>query len=161
MTRAVLFAIALSLSAAVHAQVHKCVSAAGKVSYTQDPCPADTRSGAIERQIGPAPAQAAAPDASAANTAKSQAPKSAADEEQAYRKRQQDQAKADKDAAQKAALLKQKQDNCNAARNRLATFEAGGRISRINAAGEREYYEDSQIEQEKENARQLVQRECN
>lgn len=162
MIRAVFFLSAFLVAVTAQAQVNKCIGAGGKVTYSQDPCPANTKSATMTHDVPPAPQTSApAPSAEKAGAAKSDAPKTAAEQEQAFRKRQQEQAKAEKQAAQKASQAEQKQDACQEARERLATFEAGGRITRLNAAGERYFLDDSQIDQERETARQLVKRECN
>ena len=165
MIRIVLFAVAFLAAASAHAQVHKCVDAAGKIIYSQDPCPANTKSGTISRNVISAPATApeAAPADKAAkgDAAKKAGPKTTAEREQDFRKRQQDQAKAEKQSEQKSAEAQLKQENCRSARERLTTYDVGGRISRINAQGERYYLEDAQIEQEKARARADVARACN
>src|SRR6266702_77258 len=98
MIRIALFAFTLLGLATAQAQVYKCVGAGGKIFYSQDPCPAGMKPGAMSRKptSAPAAAPAAAPADSAAKgePAKSAAPKTAAEQEQAFRKRQQDQAKA-------------------------------------------------------------------
>jgi len=165
MIRAALFAVAFLAASGTQGQVHKCVDAAGKVIYTQDPCPANTKPGSISRSViqAPAAAPAAAPADSAAkgDAAKSAAPKTAAEQEQAFRKRQQDQAKAAKESEQKSAEAQRKAENCRNARERLTQYEIGGRQSRINEKGERYYLEDAQIEQEKARARSDVAQSCN
>src|SRR5712691_8448961 len=156
MIRTALFAVAFLVASSAQGQVHKCIDAAGKVIYTQDPCPANTRSGAISRSVIQAPAESPAKG----DAAKSAAPKTAAEQEQAFRKRQQDQAKAGKESEQKAAEAQRKEENCRNARERLTQYEIGGRQSRINAQGERYYLEDAQIEQEKARARADVAQSC-
>ncbi len=164
MIRAALFAVAFLAVSSAQGQVHKCVDAAGKVIYTQDPCPANTKPGSISRSViqAPAAAPAAAPTDSAAKGegAKSSAPKTAAEQEQAFRKRQQDQAKAAKESDQKSAEVQRKEENCRNARERLAQYDIGGRMTRINPQGERYYLEDAQIEQEKARARTEVAQSC-
>ena len=162
MIRAVFLLSALLVAATAEAQVNKCIGAYGKIIYSQDPCPENTKPAAMARDVPAAPQTIApAPSAEKAGAAKSDAPKTAAEQEQAFRKRQQDQAKAAKEAEKKAELSEQKNDSCRGARERLATFEAGGRITRLNAQGERYYLDDAQIEQETESARQAVKRACN
>ncbi len=161
MIRTVLFAVAFLAVSSVQGQVHKCVDAAGKVIYTQDPCPANTKSGAISRSVIQAPAAAPADSAPKGDAAKSAAPKTAAEQEQAFRKRQQDQAKAAKEADQKSEEAQRKAENCRNAKERLTQYEIGGRQSRINAQGERYYLDDSQIDQEKARARADVALSCN
>jgi uncharacterized protein DUF4124 len=157
MIRTALFAVAFLAVSSAQGQVRKCVDAAGKVIYTQDPCPANTKPGAISRSVIQAPAESAAKG----GAAKSAAPKTAAEQEQAFRKRQQDQAKAAKESEQKSAEAQRKEENCRSARERLTQYEIGGRQTRINAQGERYYLEDAQIEQEKARARADVAQSCN
>jgi hypothetical protein len=165
MPRIALLVVAFLAASSAQAQVHKCVDAAGKIIYTQDPCPANTKSGTMSRNVLSAPA--ASPAASPADSpadkaaAKSTAPKTAAEQEQAFRQRQQEQAKASKQAQQKSAEAQAKELNCRNARERLAQYDIGGRLSRINAQGERYYMDDAQIEQEKSRARADIAQACN
>ena len=161
MIRIALFAVAFLVASSAQAQVRKCVDAEGKIIYTQDPCPANTKSGSISRGVIQTPAAAPADSAAKGDAAKSAAPKTAAEQEQAFRKRQQDQAKAAKESEQKSAEAQRKAENCRNARERLTQYEIGGRQSRINAQGERYYLEDAQIEQEKARARTDVAQSCN
>jgi hypothetical protein len=165
MIRIALFAVAFLAAAGAQAQVYKCVDAAGKVVYSQDPCPANMKSDTMTRNRPSAPAappaDPSADKAAKGDAAKSTAPKTAAEQEQAFRKRQQDQAKAAKESGQKSAEAQRKEENCRSARERFTQFEIGGRMSRINAQGERYYLEDAQIEQEKARARADVALHCN
>src|SRR2546428_8916584 len=160
MIRIALLAVAYVVASSAQAQVHKCVDAEGKIIYTQDPCPANTKPGSISRGVTQAPAAAPADSAAKGDAAKSAAPKTAAEQEQAFRKRQQDQAKAAKESEQKSAEAQRKAENCRNARERLTQYEIGGRQSRINAQGERYYLDDSQIDQEKARARADVAQSC-
>ena len=160
MIRIALFAVAFLVASSAQAQVHKCVDAAGKIIYTQDPCPANMKPGSISRSVIQTPAAAPADGAAKGDAAKSAAPKTAAEQEQAFRKRQQDQAKAAKESEQKSAEAQRKAENCRNARERLTQYEIGGRQSRINAQGERYYLDDSQIDQEKARARADVAQSC-
>src|SRR5712664_2419955 len=86
MPRIALLVVAFLAAPRAQAQVHKCVDAAGKIIYTQDPCPANTKSGTMSRNVlsAPAASPAAAPADSPADkaAAKSTAPKTAAEQEQ-------------------------------------------------------------------------------
>ena len=167
MLRLAQFVIALLAASCAQAQVYKCIDAEGKVVYSQIPCPANTKSETISRRVDSAPAAPAPAPSSAAEKAgkedatKAGTPKTPTDQEQAFRKRQQDREKADKEAEQKLAEAKRKEDYCRSARDRLAQFEFGGRITRINPQGERVYLEDAQIEQQKAAARAEVAQACN
>ena len=162
MIRFALFAFALLAAAAVQAQIYKCLDANGVTVYRQDPCPPSMKRETMQKGgIAPAPA---APAADAASGAKSDAkgpPRTPAEQEQAFRKRQQDAAKSAKDADQKNELAQVKEANCNNARQRLATYSMGGRISRIDAQGERYYMDDAAIESAKNQARADVSKFCN
>jgi hypothetical protein len=164
MLRFPLIALALLAAGSAQAQVYKCVDAAGKVVYSQSPCPANTKSGSISRRIDAAPsAPQAAPSAEKAGkgeAAKEAAPKTPADQEQAFRKRAQEREKNDKDAVEKTAEAKRKEDNCRLARERLAQLDMG-RITRVNPQGERYYLDDAQLEQQKAGARADVGQFCN
>jgi hypothetical protein len=121
------------------------------------------KSGTMSRNVLSAPAASPAdsPADKAAGAAKSTAPKTAAEQEMEFRKRQQDQAKASKQSQQKSAEAQAKEQNCRNARERLAQYDIGGRLSRINAQGERYYMDDAQIEQEKARARADIAQACN
>src|SRR5262245_26779996 len=164
MIRFALFAFASLAAAVAQAQVYKCLDANGRTIYSQTPCPPSMKREAMSRGGIPAAPAAAPADAPAGKAGKEGAksgPPSVADQEQAFRKRQQDAAKAAKEADEKANVAKAKADQCNNARQRLATYSMGGRISRVDANGERYYMEDSQIESEKARAQADVSQLCN
>jgi hypothetical protein len=165
MIRISLLAVAFLAATGAQAQVYKCVDAGGKVVYSQDPCPANMKSDTMTRNRPSAPAappaDSSADKAAKGDAAKSAAPKTAAEQEQAFRKRQQDQAKAAKESDQKSAEAQRKAENCRNARERFAQYDIGGRLSRINAQGERYYLDDAQVEQEKARARADVAQACN
>ena len=165
MLRTASLALSLLFAADVHAQVYKCIDPGGRITYSQNPCPAHTQSGAITRRIDPpaysAPKRSAEKgQAAKAPAAKNTAPKTPAEQEQAFRKRLQDRAKAQKQAEQKAAQAKINEANCRNAKERLAQYEIGGRISRVDAKGERYYLDDAQIEQQKARARADIAQAC-
>ena len=168
MIRIAVFLFASLSLANADAQVHKCIDANGKIIYSQDPCPANTKSGTVTRRVDrPSAAPAAAPAAESADkaakgdAARKTGPKTTAEQEQDFRKRQQDQAKAAKESGEQTAEAQRKEENCRAARQRLAQYEIGGRLTRVNPQGERYYLEDAQIEQEKARARSDVAQACN
>jgi hypothetical protein len=164
MIRFALLAFAMLAAAAAQAQVYKCLDADGRTVYRQDPCPPSMKRESMSKgMVTPALAPAAEPapaDKAAKGDAAKSGPKTAADQEQAFRKRQQDAAKAAKDAEQKEAEAAAKDANCRNARARLAQYEIGGRITQIDDKGERYYLEDSQIESAKAQARADVSRFC-
>jgi hypothetical protein len=159
MIRIALLAITALGTGAVHAQVYKCLDPNGKVVYSQNPCPPNMKRETMSRG-GIPPASAVAPAAGAADKAAKGGPRTPAEQEQDFRKRQQDQAKAAKEADKKSAEAQAKEANCRNARQRLTQYEIGGRISQINDKGERYYMEDAQIEAEKARARADVSQFC-
>jgi hypothetical protein len=162
MIRFALFAFAMLAAGVAQAQVYKCLDADGRTVYRQDPCPASMKRESMSKgSAAPAPTAAPAPaDKAAKGDAAKSGPKTAAEQEQAFRKRQQDAAKSAKDAEQKEAEAAAKDANCRNARARLAQYEIGGRITQIDDKGERYYLEDSQIESAKAQARADVSRFC-
>jgi len=158
--RVLLAATAAICATAAQAQVYKCLDSSGRVVYSQDPCPPSMKRETMSpRGVPPAPVAAPA-DVEASKASKS-GPKTQAEQEQAFRKRQQDEAKAAKVTEQKTAEAQAKEANCLAARRSLANFEIGGRISQIDEKGERYYMGDAQIEAGKAQARADVSRFCN
>src|SRR5215472_1993151 len=157
MIRIVLFAFALLPAFAAQAQVYKCLDAKGVTVYRQDPCPPSMKRETMSKPgIAPAPAAAPAGKADA-----KKGPMTPAEQEQAFRQRQVDAAKAAKEADEKANQAKIKEQNCNNARQRLATYSFGGRISKIDANGERYYVDDAEIAAGKNQAQADVSAMCN
>jgi len=163
MIRIALFAFAMLVASAAQAQVFKCLDANGKTVYRQDPCPPSMKRETMSKpSIAPAPA--AAPADAAPKAGKGEAkkgPMTPAEQEQAFRQRQQNAAKASKEADEKAAAAKRKEANCNDARQRLATYSLGGRVTTVDANGERTYLEDSQIAAERAKAQADISQLCN
>jgi hypothetical protein len=134
-----------------HAQVYKCVGAGGKTVYSQSPCPSGVKSRVISEETRSSSANA--PETKAAA-------RSPAEQEMEYRKRQQERGKAEKKASDQAADEKRKADNCRRARETVAQYDIGGRISRVNANGERYFMDENQIAQERAKAQQEVDQSC-
>lgn len=137
------------LAAPASAQVYKCVDASGKTVYSQQPCPAGDSSRVISRTPPPEAAPEAKPGA-----------KPPANPEQEYRKRQAERAEADKKSAEEEAKKKQQQDTCNRAREALAQFDMGGRFAGVDAKGEKYFYDDNRIAQERARAQQMANEAC-
>jgi len=156
MIRIALLAFALLAATGAQAQVYKCLDPSGRTVYSQIPCPPSMKKEPMSRG-GIPPAPAAAPAADAAKGG----PKTTAEQEQAFRQRQLDQSKAAKDSEAKTAEAQAKSANCSNARQRLAQYEIGGRISKIDQQGERYYMDDASIEAEKARARVDVSQFCN
>jgi hypothetical protein len=154
MTRLILSVVAALATAAAQAQVYKCIDARGGIVYSQYPCSADSKPTAFGRKVPSEPDSAEPADEAKKDSVPKLTP------EQAFRKRQQDRQNAEKEADQKLAAAKQKEENCRNAREQLAQYDLGGRISRIDAQGERYYPDEAQIEQTRANARAAVAQSC-
>ncbi len=105
------------------------------------------------RKASPAPAAAA----SAAASAPGKAPVDPELEERRRRSEQEQATRAEADKQKAAAVRK---DNCQRAREQLATLDSGQRIARIKADGEREILDDEQRAKEARRARDTIASEC-
>ena len=139
---------------AAQAQLLKCVGKDGKVEYASE-CP----SGSKEQQTGIRNTKEG--PAGSAPAAKGAGPKSTAEKEAEFKKRQVEKgeasAKQEKEAAEKA----QKAQACTEARGYLAGLQSGARITRTNpTTGERTFLEDNERTQEVARAQQSVDANC-
>ena len=157
---AILLALCVALPAS--AQMYKWVDADGKVRYSDTPPPTNVKTEKlrIPAHAPNAPAATAAKGGSSKEASKS-APRTPAEQEQAFRKRQQEAAKEQEKQAQKESEAAGRADDCKRAKAALAGLEAGGRQATVNEKGERVFLDDQQIVQEKARARQAVTANCN
>jgi len=157
---------ALSVFAAgAQAQVYKCVDASGRTTYLQSPCPSGAKSTAISQTVPPAPppvepAAGAGGAEKAGKAAKASGPKTAAELEQDFRKRKQEQEKAREKEEQKLAETKAREENCRNSRLHVINLESGARQVRVDEKGNRNVLDEGQVEQEKANARKRVEQWC-
>jgi len=185
----VVISLALCVALPASAQTYKWVDSNGKVQYSDKPPPSNVKTEKL-RAPPPAPAPSAPAGAAAgaaAGDAKSGAqkdaskgdaqkdaaktgtqkdaakagPRTPAEQEQAFRKRQLDAAKAQEEAAKKQAQARDKAENCRRATAAVAHLELGGRQSRVDEKGERTFLTDQQIAQETAKARQEAAAACN
>ena len=169
------FCMSFLMSATVSAEVYKWKDKSGKTQYSDTPpmsnIPYTTLSGKKSAQpVQPAPGtdlkkteEAAkggktAPEAQV-NPNDPDASKKKVPEE--LKEKAAKEAEAKKQQEEKLlAEKKVKEQACKAARSKLAQFEQGGRIYRVNEQGEREYYGDKEIAAEVENAKSDVAANC-
>src|SRR5450759_4974965 len=154
--------LALCVALPASAQMYKWVDSDGRVQYSDKPPPSNIKT---EKLRAPAPA-ASAPAASegkgaAQKGAAKAGPKTAAEQEQAFRKRQLDEAKAQEDEGKKQAQARDKAENCKRAKAAVTNLEIGGRQMRIDEKGERVFLDDQQIVQETAKAQQEAAAACN
>ena len=171
MKRSGFFLILLCLTLPVQAQLYKWVDGNGKVQYSDKPPPAGAKTGTVQNRSsnvsgageggGTAAKAASKNDEKSAAAGKSSRPLTAAEQEQAFRKRKLDETEAQKKADDKVAQETQKKENCTTVKNQVITLEAGGRQQRLDSKGERYFLDEQQINAELAKARQQVNTLCN
>lgn len=143
MNRLAVLALGLAFATLAGAQLYKYVDKSGKTVYSDQP-PATGDSKQIRVQPSGAPPEAPAPKAGAdAKKAPKEDPKVAA--------------KKSEDAAKEA---ERKKAACDQARVRYQALADGGRIYKYNAAGEREYMSDEEIESGARQAKREMDEAC-
>jgi hypothetical protein len=169
------------------AEIYKWKDKDGKVRYSDVPPPSNVKQEAlygkkIPKPTGLAPLAEVEGDATAAAnkdkaasgkdkllTDKSKAPadKSKAPSDKSTLSKEEATAKRAKDAEQqkiadeaKQAELKLKEENCKSSKSNLATYTNGGRITKTNEKGEREYLGDADISQGKADSQKDVEKYC-
>lgn len=168
MFRTLVLSVFLLFATGAQAQVYKCIDAGGKTTYLQSPCPSGAKSTAISRTVPPAPPQSepaagvggAEKADKAGKAAKASGPKSAAELEQDFRKRKQEQDKSREKEQQKLAETRVREENCRNSRLQIINLESGVRQLRVDEKGDRKFLDEAGIEQEKANARKLVDQWC-
>ena len=146
----------------------------GRRVYSDRPPPQEVKPTQIVRQpstqvlANPAPASGPLDDAGKPSDAKNSdtksaapnAPKTTAEREMEFRKRQQERAENEKKAAEEQTKNAAKTAECDRARGYMKSLEDGVRIQRTDAAGNREFLDDAQRAAEVERTRKIVQNAC-
>lgn len=147
----------------------------GRTVYSDRPPPSDIKPANIMRQpstqvlANPAPASGPLDDAGKPADAKnsdaktptpSNAPKTIAEREMEFRKRQQERADSDKKTAEEQTKSATKTAECDRARGYMKSLEDGVRITRTDASGNREFLNDEQRAVEMDRTRKIVQTTC-
>lgn|SRR5665647_93654 len=167
MKKVLLLLILMALPLMAHAQVYKWRDANGKTIYSDVPPPSNVKQELIigNKPVAPAAAPSVQPVTPAvvagAPAAASDPKKAAADKDAEARKRQVEAEAAKKKDEAKQAELEQRQQNCLKAKTNLQNYKIGGRLSRANEKGEREYLSDAEIANGKEQAQKEVDEFCN
>ena len=142
----------------------------GRVMYSDRPPPPNIKASQILRQPPAAtapttsttpPAAGAAEDAAKSDAKAADAPKTLAEREMEFRKRQQERVAAERKAQEEQQKSASKAADCERSRGYLRALEEGQRIARTDASGNREFLDDAQRAQELERTRKLVQSLCN
>ena len=155
MKNALIFALAIvSTAAAVsaHAQSYQWRDSSGRLVISDRPPPAGVRDA---RPLNPAP-----PAASSAT--ESTAPRTTAEQNMEFRKRQQEARETADKQVKDAAAAAQKREVCERARNQLATLESGNqRLVVPDGKGGETFVEGAVKDSEMERARNIIAESCN
>ncbi|MBP6638459.1 MAG: DUF4124 domain-containing protein [Sulfuritalea sp.] len=155
MKNALIFALAIvSTAAAVsaHAQSYQWRDSSGRLVISDRPPPAGVRDA---RPLNPAP-----PAASSAT--ESTAPRTTAEQNMEFRKRQQEARETADKQVKDAAAAAQKREVCERARNQLATLESGNhRLVVPDGKGGEVFVEGEVKETEMERTRKMIAESCN
>ena len=147
--------IALTVTALnAGAQTYQWKDSSGRTVISDTPPPGSAKESS--RTIG-----GKAPTSNAPSAAKpAEAPKTYAEKDMEFKKRQQEASeKADKEAKEKA-LAAEKRDNCDRAQKQVALLESGQRIATVDEKGERRVMEEAEKAKEIERARRAVSDSC-
>ena len=142
------------VAAPAAAQTYKWTDAGGKVHYSDQPPPANVKE---QVTVKPRKQPASAPTEKDAPAAKA---KTYVEQEADFKKRQVEAAEREAAEKKKTDEAAEKKQNCEQARAQLRSLQAGGRVTRTNAQGEREYLNDAQISQEIERGKKSVDSWC-
>ncbi len=149
---AIIIAMALA-SGLADAQLYKWTDASGRTQYSDKP-PSDAKSVTEMRRPNPGATPAAPPPGAAGKS------NSAADQEQAFRKRQIER----QESAQKLAKADDEKrrvaEQCQRSRQYLTGLDASGRQMRYDPKGERYFLDEAQIEREKQTTRAEIASNC-
>ena len=150
---ALITALTVTVSSA-NAETYQWKDSSGRTVVSDTPPPGQARESV--RTLG-----GAKPSSSTAAVATpTDAPKTMAEKDLEFRKRQQENAeKASKEAKEKAAA-DDKRDNCERAKKNVALMESGQRIATTDEKGERRIIEDDERQKELERARRSANDFC-
>ena len=138
--------------------------AKGQVHISDLPPPRDIPDKDVMQRPSESTRRAAATAAAQASAASAPAPVAATkpkvDPEIEARRIRQEQEQRAKEKANEEKASSQRSENCQRARQHLATLESGMRIARVNDKGEREILDDKARAEEMQRARQVMASEC-
>jgi hypothetical protein len=138
----------LAASPAAAQQLYKYVGPDGKVQYSDRPPPDGRKAEKVTTsRISSSGAGTAATGAAASDAPKS-APKTAAEQEQAFRQRKAEAEEKARKGEKVAQDQQQQAEACANARRDLAGVQSGGRVARLNDAGERIFLDDAGVQGE-------------
>ena len=157
MMRSLVFAAGLLVAGSACAQ-YKWTDQNGRVQYSDTP-PAGVNAAPMRQRSAPPPRAESSDSKDDAKDAK-KGPLTPAEQDAAFRKRQQEAAKEREKQAKAEQDNQAKKDNCRRSQEAVRSLETG-RAMRTDAQGENYYLDEAQIAQEKSRAQQLMQEWCN
>lgn len=154
-------AATLALAAVPATAQYQWRDTAGRMVFSDQPPPASVDPKRIVKApTAPLPLEAQAAPAAAATAGAAKAAPTVAERELAYRKRQAEQAEQEKKAAEESRRKLDLARACADTQADIRSLESGQRISRINAAGEREFLAEAERAQRLKDARKNVGERC-
>lgn len=152
-----------------HAEIYKWKDKDGKVRYSDIPPPSNIKQESLYGKKIPKPTnqQPLAPVEGETGNAiekaneKASADKAPLSKEEATSKRAKDAEQEKLQNEAKQAELEAREQNCKTARANLQTYRQGGRIVKVNEAGDREFLGDADIAKAKAEAESDVEKFCN
>jgi len=153
MLKTLLVTLGLMLAGSAAAQ-YKWTEKNGKVQYGDTP-PAGANASALRP-----PSRGAVDEGEAKKEEARKTPLTPAEQDAEFRKRRAEGEKEREKQAQTERAAQDKAENCARAKEALRTYEAGRRVTRLDANGERHFLDDAQLAQEAARARQSVQQWC-
>lgn len=139
----------------------------GRLVYSNIPPPPSIKPTQIVRQPGAAPqgARSSVPaegeaEKPATAPAAANAPKTYAERDAEFRKRQQERTDSERKAQEEQQKSAQKAADCERSRGYMRALEDGVRITRSDAAGNREYIDDAQRAAEMDRMRKAIRELC-
>jgi len=148
------------VTAPVSAQTYKWTDADGKVHYSDQPPPPNAKAQGTVKAVKPSAPTTSGSSSTSEKGAAADKPKTVAEQEADFKKRQVEAAEREAAERKKAAEAAEKKQNCELARAQLKGLQSGGRLTVSNAQGEREYMSDAQIAQEIERSKKAVEGWC-
>lgn len=141
--------MSLLIAFSAHGQINRCLDGTGRIVAYGTECPAGTRAAPTGIRT----------DATGASPAP--APRSLAEQEADFRKRQAD-ARAEREKTEQAATeAAERTQACSRARAYLKALESGQRIARTDPkTGERAFLDDAEYRSETATARRAVETNC-
>jgi len=133
----------------------------GQVHVSDIPPPREVQDKDILQRPNQVLKRAAAASAAEPAVAASAAPaKPKVDPELEARKAKAEAEQKAKVKAEEDKVAAQRSENCQRARQHLATLQSGQRLARINAKGEREFLDDAARAQEQQAAQRVIESDC-